>query len=107
MLTSKLMKKYPNDSRTQRIIDGEVQLFINNTNVTKDAIKSLEVRISRRLDPTLRQSVDFSQPLLKSGNVGNRPVAQSISVTPSNKLALLELSARKPSKDMKLDYYSR
>ena len=52
MLTNKYAKKYPGDYLSRRLIESEVLTFINNEFVTKDNMKALEARISRKMNPT-------------------------------------------------------
>ena len=42
MLNSKFFRKFPNDLKTRRIVESEVQHFVTHEYVTKESIKSLE-----------------------------------------------------------------
>ena len=52
MLVSRLQKKFPNSAtepHVMRLIEGEVNLFCASEHVTKESMKQLESRISRKL----------------------------------------------------------
>ena len=50
MLISKLLKKFPSsDPKVKNTIESEVKLFCSSEYVTKETMKMLEQRISRKL----------------------------------------------------------
>ena len=53
MLINKLQKKFSDDPAVMRVIEGEVQCFLKNSIVGKESIKDLEIRINRKLNPSV------------------------------------------------------
>lgn len=87
MLINKMKDKYAADSdEAKRLVEGEVFYFVNSSSVTKNSIRAFEAKLSRKLSPELRMSLDFvSKPPPVAASRSKR-VAQSISVTPYDKL---------------------
>lgn len=57
MLVSRLQKKFPRqDNATTTTIDAEVNLFCQSEYVTKESMKQLELRVSRKLNRVAEES---------------------------------------------------
>ena len=97
MLMKKMKDKFAVDSdEAKRLVEGEVFYFVNSSNVTKNSIRAFEAKLSRKLSPELRMSLDFVPKPPPVAASRSKRVAQSISVTPYDKL-LPKLAKEKAS----------